>query len=445
MKTKKYFVCNECGFESDKWFAKCPSCNSISSAVEFTADIDFKKNKKTSKITSEITYLDEEVSIPVRIKTSIKEFNDSINGGFVKGGIYLISGEPGIGKSTLISQISKDIDGFVLYATGEESKTQVIQRYKRLNIENKNIGLIFENDIDSIINTISKSTKKPSVVFIDSIQTMKSDEFDSIAGSILQVRECSKKITNFAKNNDITIVLIGHVNKEGAVAGPKILEHIVDCVIQFDLEKTSGLRMVRITKNRYGPTDEIILLEMTSKGLIPIENMNEFFLNDYSNESGNTLTIIKEGNKLIPIEIQALVSKPVYGTPRRITSGVPLDRVLMISAVLSKKLKMPIESKDIFVSTSGGFKINDSAIDLAIANSLVSSLLETPPLGPTIAIGEIGLDGKIRSVSSIEKRIEISKRLGMENILIPEKNSKKVKSCTPIKNINELVKLFKGV
>ncbi|BBE32131.1 DNA repair protein RadA [Tepiditoga spiralis] len=437
-KKQKYYVCNECGYESLKWFAKCPECESFGTAVEFS---ESKEENNSTK--AEISFLEDSIEIPQKIQLSNLEMNELLNGGIVQGGVYLLSGEPGIGKSTLLAQITSQINDFLIYVSGEESKEQVIRRFKRLNIKKENLGLIFENDIESIIKTIKTRKEKPKILFIDSIQTMKSKDFDSIPGSIIQVRECTRKLTNFAKKNNISVILVGHVNKEGAIAGPKVLEHIVDSVIQFELEKSSGLRMLRVSKNRFGPTDNVLLFEMTNKGLKTIENISEYFISEYSNEPGNTLTMIKEGNKIIPIEIQVLVSKPVYGSPRRVTSGVPIDRVLMIIAVLSKKMKLPLESKDIFVNTSGGFKLNDSGIDAAIAISMLSSLFDKPTPSPTIAIGEIGLDGKLRTVHMLDKRIEFAKKIGIDSILVP-KHKNSYKKILEIKNISEFINLFKG-
>lgn len=441
---QKYYVCNECGYESDKWFAKCPICNEMGSAVEFTADIAYmdSDNSNIEKNTS-ITYLDSEIDEPERLILRSKQINKSLNDGLVKGAVYLLSGEPGIGKSTLVSQLS-DSDNKVIYVSAEESKTQVMQRFKRLKISNKNIGLIFSNSLEKVFKSISKMKEKPQILIFDSIQTIKSEDVESNPGSVLQVKECTRKIVEYSKNTDTSSILIGHVTKEGNIAGPKLLEHVVDCVISFEMEKTSGLRMFRINKNRYGPTDEIVLLEMTEKGLYPIDDLTNYFLSDYSNEPGNTLSIIKEGNKLIPIEIQSLVSKPVYGSPRRVSSGISLDRVFMITAVLSKKLKLPVESKDIFLNTSGGFKISDSSIDSAIAFTIISSLFEKTLDKSTIFIGEIGLDGKIRNTSHIEKRVEMAKKIGIENICISKRAKLNDKNIIKLDNISDIVKMFKG-
>jgi DNA repair protein RadA/Sms len=349
----------------------------------------------------------------------------------VKGAVYLLSGEPGIGKSTLVSQLS-DSNNKVIYISAEESKSQVMQRFRRLEIKNNNIGLIFSNSLENIFKSISKLKERPQILIFDSVQTIKSDDVESNPGSVLQVKECTRRIVEYSKKT------------EGNVAGPKLLEHVVDCVISFELEKTSGLRMFRINKNRYGPTDEIVLMEMTEKGLIPIDDLTNYFLSDYSNEPGNTLSIIKEGNKLIPIEIQSLVSKPVYGSPRRVSSGISIDRVFMITAVLSKKLKLPVESKDIFLNTSGGFKISDSSIDSAIAFTIISSLFEQTLDKSTIFIGEIGLDGKIRNTSHIEKRVEMAKKIGIEKICVSKRAKINDKNIIKLDNISDILKMFKG-
>lgn len=442
-KSEKYYVCNNCGYESDKWFAKCPMCNELESAVEYTADLNLKgENIETPNI----IFLDQKVTPPTKIPTNFKEVDQVLNGGLVKGAVYLLSGEPGIGKSTILSQMTKFIEntnGSIIYVSGEESTEQVIQRFYRLGINNKNIGLVFESNVESIIKSFEKNHVKPFVVFIDSIQTLKSENVDSSPGSIIQVRESARKMVEFAKTRNVAVILVGHVTKEGSIAGPKILEHMVDCVLQMDIEGSSGLRLLKVTKNRFGPTDEVALFEISQKGLKPIENITSYLLSDYSNEPGNTLSIVKVGQKLLPIEIQALVSNPVYGSPRRVTSGIPLDRLLMIIAVLSKKLKLPLESKDIFVNTAGGLRITDSSMDVAIALSLISSYLDLPLSFFSIAFGEIGLDGRIRGISLLEKRIELAKKIGAENIISPKKFSDKKIKINVVENIKDLIKLFK--
>jgi DNA repair protein RadA/Sms len=441
-KKQNYYVCSECGYESTKWFAKCPSCNEWNTAVEFTADAF---NDKINTPPSEILFLTDNIKEPQKINTGFKELNEILYGGFVEGAVYLLAGEPGIGKSTFLTQISANIskDKFVVYVSGEESSEQVFQRFNRLKVnkEEKKIGLVFENSLEKIISLIESLKEKPEFLIIDSIQTIKSDNFSSYAGSVLQVKEVTRYLSEYCKKRNITLIIVGHVTKGGIIAGPKILEHMVDAVLQFESEKTSGLRMLRILKNRYGPTDEILMFEMTQKGLIPISEYTHYFLKDYKNASGNVLTLVKEGSKLIPIEIQALVSKPVYGNPRRVTSGAPLDRLLMIIAVLSKRLRLPIESKDIFLSTSGGFKISDTSSDLAIAYALLSSLFDISTNNSIVVLGEIGLDGNIRNVRDLDKRIAFAKKLGIETVVIPQSKNK-YNDILSVKNLSELVKRF---
>ncbi|MBM7558500.1 DNA repair protein RadA [Marinitoga litoralis] len=443
-KNQNYFVCSDCGYESTKWFAKCPSCNEWNTAVEYTADIS-NDNTNINVEPSEILFLNDEIKEPIKIDTGFKELNEILKGGLVESAVYLLAGEPGIGKSTFLTQLSSNIaeKKSVIYVSGEESAEQVFQRFKRIGLKSnkKNIGLVFENSLEKLISLIEKLDNIPDILLIDSIQTIKSYNFSSYAGSVLQVKEVTRYLSEYCKKKGITLIIVGHVTKDGLIAGPKILEHMVDAVLQFELEKTSGLRMLRILKNRYGPTDEILMFEMTQKGLNPISEYTQYFLKDYKNASGNVLTIVKEGSKLIPIEIQALVSKPVYGNPRRVTSGAPLDRLLMIIAVLSKRLRLPIESKDIFLSTAGGFKISDTSSDLAIAYALLSSLFDISTSSSIIVFGEIGLDGNIRNIRDLEKRIEFANKLGIEKIVIP--NFKvKYDNVISISNLNDLVKKF---
>ncbi|MFO7881624.1 MAG: DNA repair protein RadA [Kosmotogaceae bacterium] len=435
-KSNQYFVCDNCGYESPVWFGRCPSCKAWNSAVSLR--VSGKNEKKTTFQREEV----KSVSLGnidsdegYRYKTGLSELDRVLGGGIVPGSVTLLSGEPGIGKSTLVLQLSDRIskEKNVLYVTGEESLRQIKLRADRLGLLNKNnIDVITSTNINFLEDL---NVKNYSLIIFDSLQTLKHPEVASFPGSVVQVRECTNYIVGTAKKTDIPVFIVGHITKGGQIAGPKLIEHLVDTVLYFETNKT-GFRFVRTIKNRFGPADEVAVFEMKSSGLEEIKDISTIFLEGFSTAPGNIITAVNEGSKIFLIEVQSLVSKPIYGNPRRLSSGISLDRILLTSAVLTRRAKLPLDSMDIYVNVVGGIQITDPGVDLAVATSLISAFLDKSMEQGTAAFGEIGLDGSIRSVSFSERRIERLEASGFKNILSHDKGE--------ISNIRELAKLIGG-
>ncbi|MFW6121574.1 MAG: DNA repair protein RadA [Petrotogales bacterium] len=435
-KSNQYFVCDNCGYESPVWFGRCPSCKAWNSAVSLR--VSNKKEKKVSLQREEIKSVSLEnvdTGESYRYKTGLNELDRVLGGGIVPGSVTLLSGEPGIGKSTLVLQLSDRISDKknVLYVTGEESLRQIKLRADRLKLLHKNnIDVITSTNIDFLEDL---KIEKYSLVIFDSLQTLKHPEVASLPGSVVQVRECTNYIVEIAKRTDIPVFIVGHITKGGQIAGPKLIEHLVDTVLYFETNKT-GFRFVRTIKNRFGPADEVAVFEMKSDGLSEIQDISTIFLDDFSTAPGNIITAVNEGSKIFLIEVQSLVSKPIYGNPRRLSSGIALDRVLLTSAVLTRRARLPLDNMDIYVNVVGGIQITDPGVDLAVATSLVSAFFDKSMVQGTAAFGEIGLDGSIRSVSFSERRVDRLKDSGFRNIISPERED--------ISNIRELAKLIGG-
>ncbi|MBN2259310.1 MAG: DNA repair protein RadA [Clostridiales bacterium] len=442
-KKKTMFVCQNCGNTSVKWIGKCPECNEWDSFVE---EFDEKvKQAPVGKINlMKLTEID--LSYENRIKSDIVEMDNVLGGGIVKGSLILVGGDPGIGKSTLLLQTTKKIsaDMNVLYVSGEESMRQIKLRAKRLDIEGENIFLLSETNLSNILAAIDMA--KPEVLIIDSIQTVSSDEITSAAGSVSQVREVTNVLMRIAKERGIATFIVGHVTKSGAIAGPKVLEHIVDTVLYFEGEKNSLYRILRSVKNRFGSTNEVGLFEMTSKGLMEVSNPSEIFLqNSNMNEPGSVIFPSVEGTRPLLIEIQSLVSNSGFASPRRMGVGFDYNKLVMIIAVLEKKLGMVFSNEDVYVNIVGGIQIGEPAMDLAIASSIASSLLNKNISKEWVIIGEVGLLGEIRVTPQIEKRLMESKRMGFVKALIP-KNSLEDRSAVKgmdIYEVNSLREAFK--
>ena len=430
------YVCQSCGNVSPKWLGKCSECNEWNSFVEEITDkindVPLIQDDEKSVITS---LGDIETDTSERIKTEISELNTVLGGGLVLGSISLLGGDPGIGKSTLALQILsnlKDINDPVLYISGEESGQQIKLRAERLKINYTNISFVSENCTESILKLLKKTS--PKVVIIDSIQTLYSIELGSSPGSVGQIRECGSKLVRFGKLNNIAIILIGHVTKEGTIAGPKVLEHLVDTVLYFEGGKGNQYRIIRSIKNRFGSTNEIGVFEMREEGLVEVKNPSEIFLSERpTNASGSVVTACIEGTRPILIEIQALVSAGGIGLPRRTSMGIDSNRISLLVAVLDKIAGINIIGEDIFMNVAGGVTIDEPALDLGICISLVSSFLNKP-LDPDIVVfGEIGLTGEIRGVSRSDIRISEAEKLGFKKCLLPNinlENNKKPKSKT---------------
>lgn len=430
-KVKKAFFCQNCGYESVKWLGQCPSCNQWNSFVEEILQKETAKNNgwenyhKTTERINKTIQLDEiKSSEEKRLMTADEELNRVLGGGIVPGSIVLVAGEPGIGKSTLFLQnglkLSKKI---VLYISGEESEQQIKMRADRLNIKNENFYLLTETSTQIIFQEIKKL--KPDLVIIDSIQTLQTPYIDSSPGSISQIRECASEFQRFAKETNTPVFLIGHITKEGAIAGPKILEHMVDTVLQFEGDRHYAYRILRTLKNRYGSTSELGIYEMTDAGMRAVTNPSEILITQKEDQlSGIAIAATIEGMRPLLIEIQALVTQSVYGTPQRTVSGFDLRRLQLLLAVLEKRGGFHFGAKDVFINIAGGLKIEDPSIDLAVLCALLSSFEDTPLPQHMCFAGEVGLSGEIRAVNRIDQRIAEAEKLGFEKIIVSKYNQK---------------------
>ena len=453
IKKKKRYVCQVCGAEFPKWYGKCPSCgawNSIIEVEEETTKNVTQIKPITDNLRNKVFELSEIKEIRLeRIKTGIKELDRVLGGGFVPGSIVLLAGDPGIGKSTLSLQAALSVKKKVLYVSGEESLEQIKLRTLRLEIEHSdNVFFVSEILLENIFSIIEDL--KPDLVIIDSIQTIVSETLDSAAGSVSQVRECASRIQRFAKKSKIVFLLIGHITKEGQVAGPKVLEHIVDTVLQFEGDTNNYVRIIRALKNRFGSTNEIGVFEMTDKGLKEVKNPSILWLSG-SNEpvSGVAVGTVMEGLRPIFIEVQSLVTSSVYGTPQRGAIGFDSKRLNMLIAVLEKRLGIKLANKDVFLNIAGGLKVDDPSVDLAVVASLLSSYLDLPLPKDIVFIGEISLTGEIRPVINFDKRLKEVAKLGYKK-LIYSKFSKQILNASeveliPLKKVAELYALINSL
>ncbi len=412
------FICQNCGSETSQYFGRCVNCNEWNTIVEERKNTRSKttsvnKNKK-SKLFNEI-----EIGNISRFTSGFKEFDRVLGGGIVPGSIVLLGGEPGIGKSTIVLQSAGKIslNGKVLYITAEESLEQVKIRWERLNQSSLDLKIYAETNLSLIIEEIKKI--KPNFAIIDSIQAINNDEMESSPGSVSQVRTCSSELQNLAKENNIALLIIGHVTKDGALAGPKTLEHLVDVVLNFEGDNIASHRLLRSVKNRFGSTFEIGIFEMLENGLREVINPSSIFTNK-ENISGVTTTITNEGSRPFAVDIQALVNKTFYNNPRRTTTGISINRLHQILAVIEKHVGIKLSEYDCYIATGGGFEINDTSSDLGVAISILSSLKNIPPLKNCAFIGELGLSGQVRQASNLRAKIDEAIRLGIKNILVPK-------------------------
>lgn len=447
MKNKTYFVCQNCGYRSARWQGKCPSCGAWNS---FTEEVNVPQKKLKSKTFEKPVLISQiDKSEIRRLNTQIEEFNRVLGGGIVPGSVILLGGDPGIGKSTLLLQVcSKFSTSDCLYISGEESQQQIALRFGRINSNNSDLIIYTETNLEAILETLEGNKFK--IVVVDSIQSIYSSEIDGVAGSILQIRECASKLTDYAKKNQTSIILIGHITKEGNLAGPKVLEHIVDVVLQFEGDRHYSYRIIRTLKNRFGSTNEIGIFEMTSNGLVEVKNPSEILIQNVISTPGVAISCVIEGTRPLLVETQALVSNSNYSYPQRNSNGYDMRRLQLILAVLEKKLGLTFGNKDVFVNIAGGFKIEDTAIDLAVALALISSYYEIQIPQKAVIIGEVGLTGEIRPVSFLELRINETTKLGLQQIILPKMNSSidKNKSFKPIfvDNLkNAFEKVFKTI
>jgi len=430
-KVKKAFFCQNCGYESVKWIGQCPSCNQWNSFVEEIIQKETAKsngwenyNETAERANKTIQLSEIKSNEEKRMMTGDDELNRVLGGGIVPGSIVLVAGEPGIGKSTLFLQIGLNLSNkIVLYISGEESEQQIKMRADRLNTSNENFYLLTETSTQIIFQEIKKL--KPDLVIIDSIQTLQTPYIDSSPGSISQIRECASEFQRFAKETNTPVFLIGHITKEGAIAGPKILEHMVDTVLQFEGDRHYAYRILRTLKNRYGSTSELGIYEMSDTGMRAVTNPSEILITQKEDQlSGIAIAATIEGMRPLLIEIQALVTQSIYGTPQRTVSGFDLRRLQLLLAVLEKRGGFHFGVKDVFINIAGGLKIEDPSIDLAVLCALLSSFEDSPLHQHICFAGEVGLSGEIRAVNRIDQRIAEAEKLGFEKIIVSKYNQK---------------------
>ena len=446
-KAKTVYVCNECGYESAKWLGKCPACNSWNSffeqKVEKTIEAGRIERKEQNVPKALNTYKGQET---LRTSTGFSEVDRVLGGGLVKGSLILLGGEPGIGKSTLILQLCDKVkgEGKVLYVSGEESAEQIKLRADRLNINNDDIMFLGETDIEVVNQSIIDLN--PKLVIIDSIQTMYSDELSAAAGSVSQVREITSQVMRICKSRAITTIIIGHVTKEGNIAGPRVLEHMVDTVLYLEGERYFSYRILRGVKNRFGSTNEIGMFEMRQEGMCEILNPSDVLISEREdNPAGSCIVSSMEGTRPILVELQALTSKSVFGFPKRTANGIDFNRLALLIAVLEERAGMMLGTQDVYLNVVGGMKISEPTLDLGIMCVVASSFKNMPIPKDTVIMGEVGLTGEVRRINFIEKRIKEAEKLGFKTCIIPESNKKLLKDeykldIIGVKNIQEAMK-----
>ena len=435
-KVKTKYICQQCGYESAKWWGICPECNSGGSMVEeaYTQKETARAKKQSSHLQKSVDLKSVEGTEADRFTTHISEFDRVLGGGIVRGSLVLIGGDPGIGKSTLLLQLAHHIskEKKVLYISGEESAQQIKLRASRLFSGDMNMLILAETNLDTIEGEIL--AVMPDVVVIDSVQTVSSPELTSLPGSVSQVREATGRLMNIAKANNISCFLVGHVTKEGAIAGPRVLEHLVDTVLYFEGERFNTYRMIRAVKNRFGSTNELGVFEMTDKGLIEVSNPSKILLSEHSvGAPGTAIVCTMEGTRPMLVEIQALVAPTTFAVPRRTATGIDFNRLNMLLAVLERRAGLRIQSQDVYVNLTGGIKIYEPSLDLGIACAVASSFSNREIKNNVAFFGEIGLTGEIRSVSFGEKRINEALKLGFEEVIVPYSTAKDLKNINSIK------------
>ena len=428
-KTQTVYTCQQCGYQSPKWIGRCPDCGTWASLVEEVIQTVKKGSVEKSIYSSSPVRITEiTASGAKRTSCGISEFDRTLGGGLVDGSLVLIGGDPGIGKSTLLIQVANHLScgaGRVLYISGEESTEQIKLRSNRMGISSPELFLLSETNISAITEFINQTNAK--FVIIDSIQTMHDGELSSASGTVSQVRGCTSVLALLAKNKGIPIFIVGHVTKDGAIAGPKVLEHMVDTVLYFEGDRNHTYRILRAVKNRFGSTDELGIFEMREEGLMEVPNPSEAFLAERPEDhSGSVVTATVEGTRPILVEIQSLVSPSYFSSPRRMASGVDLNKMLMILAVLEKRVGLSVGAKDVYVNVAGGVKIVEPACDLAVAVAVASSLLDVSLNPDLIVIGEVGLAGEVRTVGQIEKRLKEAARLGFKKAVFASQAFKKL-------------------
>ena len=439
MKSKTMYICSACGYSSTKWSGKCPDCGEWNSLVEeIIAEVNpSKKQKAGISFSDPVSINDISVNAEIRYKSGISELDRVLGGGIVEGSLVLVGGEPGIGKSTLLLQICKSAKESILYISGEESASQIKLRAKRLEVSNENLSLLCTTSLENVINSIEK--RKPKIAIIDSVQTISSAELSSAPGTVSQIREVTHALMQVAKNNSTTVFIVGHVTKEGSIAGPRVLEHMVDCVLYFEGEKQTNFRILRAAKNRFGSTNELGIFEMHDTGLVEVLNPSLTLLEKHGMLSpGCCITCTVERTRPILAEVQSLVAPTFFPVPRRTASGLDYNKVMLLLAVLEKKLRLNLGVNDIYVNIAGGMRIYEPSSDLAVILAVYSGLKDIIIDPETIAIGEVGLSGEVRAVASVELRINEAKKMGFEKIIIPYGNFVHLKDKTGISGVKSI-------
>lgn len=437
-KHKSVFVCQDCGYESNGWLGKCPACNNWNTFTEEIQDtMAVSKKKSVLYDVKTVNINDIEIESEERYLTGIKEMDRVLGGGIVKGSLVLVGGDPGIGKSTLILQICDTvrIDSKIIYISGEESIKQIKIRADRLGVRNPNLLMVSETNFKAI--QVISERENPALIIVDSIQTMFNEELSSAPGSVSQVREITAGLMRIAKTSNIAIFIVGHVTKEGALAGPRILEHMVDTVLYFEGERHLSYRILRAVKNRFGSTNEIGIFEMKDVGLIEVDNPSMLMISDRTESvPGSVIVSSLEGTRPMLIEIQALVCPTNFGMPRRMATGIDYNRITLLMAVLEKRVGMQLHNYDAYVNVVGGLKIDEPACDLGVVVSIASSFRNKPVDMSTVLIGEVGLTGEVRAISQIDKRVIEAARMGFKNCVVPAGNIKAIKQIKELKGIN---------
>ncbi|MCC8160053.1 MAG: DNA repair protein RadA [Oscillospiraceae bacterium] len=455
MKSKTTYICNECGYQSPKWLGKCPGCNSWNTLEEtLVAD---KKTSATRTLVKESGSVirkpkkigDVQAGSETRYKTGFNELDRVLGGGIVKGSLILVGGDPGIGKSTLLLQICQKAgeEKKILYVSGEESEGQIKIRAERLGVTCESLYLVSETDVETIIECINDV--KPDIVIIDSIQTMNRQDITSAAGSVPQVREATNAFMRLAKTMGIAMFIVGHVTKEGAIAGPRVLEHMVDSVLYFEGDRQLSFRILRAVKNRFGSTNEIGVFEMCDKGLREVDNPSKMLLEGRNTDiSGSAIVCAMEGSRGVMAEIQALVTPTGFGNPRRMANGIDLYRTLLLIAVLEKRARMNLSNSDVYVNVAGGLRIDETAADLGICAAIATSQADILLPPDMIFIGEVGLGGELRGVSQLEKRIREAAKLGFKSAIVPKQSMRGVKvpdgfAAYGIRTVQEMINMLR--